>query len=98
MRDTTRRGARDAFCCLHVRVTLRESTTRATHCHLRRGNCQQNLERTNENDRFKMTALEIACGGRGAHVQAQTIICIFMVQHTIILFSLSPRHILFTAS
>ena len=28
------------------------------HCQLRRGNCQY-LERTNENDGFKMTALEI---------------------------------------
>ena len=29
VRDTARRGVRDACCCMHARVTLREATTRA---------------------------------------------------------------------
>ena len=61
MRDTP--GRAGCVCCLHARVTLREATfyTRTTHCHLRRGNCQQSLEneRMSQNDGFEMTALEI---------------------------------------
>ena len=57
------RGKRfDAFMRALLCVNLPHAPfyTRTTHCHLRRGNCQQtHLERTNQNNGFKMTALEL---------------------------------------
>ena len=65
VRVTERQGARDVFGCLHTRVTLREPTTRARCIHAQRTVIYgvvivvRNLERTNQNDGFKMTALEL---------------------------------------
>ena len=56
MCDTSRRGVRDAFCYLHACVTLREPTTRAVL--YTSANVSRNLERTDQNDGFKMSALE----------------------------------------
>ena len=65
MRDTACRGTRDACCCIHLRVTLREPTTRAVYTQrtVIYGVVivNRNLERTNQNDGFKITALQISC-------------------------------------
>ena len=64
MCDTARRGAQDAFCCFHVRVTLHELNHVRRFIHAQRTVIygvvivSRNIERTNQNDGFKLTALE----------------------------------------